>query len=335
MDPVTHLAVGFTLARTGAGKAAPLATTTILAASLIPDLEIVHLAVSPANYIFHSGSWGHSLTTALGLGAAVALPFWLKTRKSSSSNPYWKYFAVALLGVLTHILLDGAASIRIQLLYPFKPTLFALEWLPMTDFLLLFILLVALLLPLLFRLISEEIGAPKTDTGIRWGARLGLLACLLLIAGRGMLHADAVQLVANLQFRSGVPKREAAFPTPANPFRWVGVAETGKAFELAEVKLFGAQAGIEATGTRFKPQDHPALEAAQKTESAQLFLRRARLPRASIIRLPNGWRVELEDMRFAADSAAGPALAARIDLDSQNNVIEESLRWGIFGAWED
>ncbi len=333
MDIATHLLVGFVLARTGAGKAAPLATPALLTASVVSDLEIVHLLVSPENYLFHSGGWGHSLLGGLGLAAVTALAFWWFARRKGAPKIFLKLLAVSLLGITGHILLDWATSTGIRLLWPFRQKLFFLDWLPSTDLLLIVLLLAALLLPSLFRLISEEIGAPKKDTGLRWGALAGLAGCLLLTGARGMQHADALGQLEARQYRAGPSLKEAAFPTPLNPFLWRGVADTGNTLEILEVNLLTDTR--ESLGSRFKPASHPAIEAAQNTRTARLFLRRARFPLATVTRRSDGWRVEIEDLRFSGGAGSGAEFALRIDLDKENRIVAERIRWGELGEWED
>lgn len=333
MDVATHLLVGFALARTGAGKTVPLATPALLTASVVSDLEIVHLLVSPENYLLHSGGWGHSLLGGLGLAAVTAFAFWWFARRPGAPENFLKLLAVSLLGITGHILLDWAASMGIRLLWPFRQKLFFLDWLPSTDLLLLVVLLAALLLPSLFRLISEEIGAPKKDTGLRWGALAGLAGCLLLTGARGVQHSDALGQLEARQYRAGPSLKEAAFPTPLNPFLWRGVADTGNTLEVVEVNLLTE--GFDPLGSRFKPASHPALEAAQKTSTARLFLHRARFPLATVTRRSEGWRVEMEDLRFSGGAGSGAEFALRIDLDKENKIVEERIHWGNVGSWAD
>jgi inner membrane protein len=333
MDAATHLLVGFALARTGPGKAAPLATPALLAASVVSDLEVVHLVVSPENYLFHSGGWGHSLLGGAGLAAATAFAFWWFARRKAAPNTFIKLLTVALLGITGHILLDWATSMGLRLLWPFRQKLFFLDWLPSTDLLLIVILLAALLLPSLFRLIAEEIGAPKKDTGLRWGAVAGLAGCLLLTGARGVQHAEALGQLEARQYRTGPSLKEAAFPTPMNPFLWRGVADTGNTVEVVEVNLLTEE--FDPLGSSFKPASHPALEAAQNTSTARLFLRRARFPLATVARRAEGWRVEMEDLRFSGGAGSGTEFALRIDLDKNHSVVEERIRWGNAGSWAD
>ena len=153
----------------------------------------------------------------------------------------------------------------------------------------------------------------------------------MLIGVRATQHANALQQLEVRQYRGGPSMREGAFPTPVSPLRWRGVVDTGNALEIVEVNLLGPR--LDSLGSHFKPASHPALDAARETPTARLFLRRARFPHARVVRSRVGWRVEMEDLRFAGGAGAGTDLAVRIEVDGENKIVEERLRWGRFGAW--
>jgi hypothetical protein len=229
------------------------------------------------------------------------------------------------LGAWIHLLLDWITPAGATLLWPFSGRYCALDWFALLDMWVLTFLLMGLALPALFSLISEEIGARRSRTGVRWGAWLALMACLLLAAGRASLHRRAVIQLDSRLYENRSPLRAAAFPTPLNPFRWQAVVETADTFELAEVSLAGPQAGLEPPATRFKPQPSPMLQAGLATASGRTFLNWARLPWAKVVPTADGYSLEMQDMRYARSRPAAPCFVARIEIDRQARVEEERI----------
>ncbi len=122
-----------------------------------------------------------------------------------------------------------------------------------------------------------------------------------------------------------------AFPSPLNPFRWHGVAETKSAFAGVTITLLGPDGRKEAAAIYNKPDPSPALEAALATRSAELFIEWARFPHAQVSPFGEGWRVELRDLRYAAPGRSHPA-TVRIHLNSQLEVSREEIFLGQSGS---
>jgi hypothetical protein len=72
--------------------------------------------------------------------------------------------------------------------------------------------------------------------------------------------------------------------------------------------------------TRYKPEDSPALEAAQKTAAALAFLDYAKLPIANVRRVEDDYSVEIHDARFPLDDMQPANIFVRVDLDSHSQV---------------
>ena len=262
-----------------------------------------------------------------GLAAGVALLFWLLVRsRRPAPHLLRNLLLVCQLGAFSHWALDGASASGIQLLYPFSETFYALDWLPAVDLWLVALLLLGLLLPILFRLISEEIGARRSESGVRWGAGLALAACVLLVAGRGALHIDAEAQLDSRLYRGRTPLRVAAFPTPLSPLQWHGIVETEGTYETVEISFLGVQRGGSATRTYYKPEDSPTLKAALATHTAKVFMARARFPHLMVIPQPQGWQVRIQDIQYASDASGLRRPIAWIELDESNQVLSEGLR---------
>lgn len=327
MDIFTHTLTGLALARAGAGRAAPYGTLALVVAANIPDIDYAYALGGPLSYLARRGTWSHSLLGAAGLAAGVALLFWLLVRsRRPAPHLLRNLLLVCQLGAFSHWALDGASASGIQLLYPFSETFYALDWLPAVDLWLVALLLLGLLLPILFRLISEEIGARRSESGVRWGAGLALAACVLLVAGRGALHSDAEAQLDSRLYRGRTPLRVAAFPTPLSPLQWHGIVETESTYETVEISFPGVQRGGGATRTHYKPEDSATLKAALATRTATVFMARARFPHLMVIPQPQGWQVRIQDIQYASDTSGLRRPIAWIELDESNQVLSEGLR---------
>ena len=320
MDPLTHTITGWLVARAGLERAAPYATPTLLVAANIPAVDIVQALGGGTFYLAHYRTWSHSLIGAAVLGAAVGLAFWkLATRLRQGSGGQGvapsRLMALGIVGAMTHLLLDWMTAGGAQLLWPFHGARYALDWFPQMDLWLFVALVLGVALPGLFRLITEEIGARSTRGGMLAGAWLALAALMVLAAGRGVLHSEAAAKLEARLYKGRTPLRLGAFPTPLNPFGWIGVVETEGTHELVNVTLLGR--GDETEETLYKPAGSPAADRALDTDEAHAFLGWARFPAATMTpRVDHGWGVELRDLRGGGDSP----VTLRIELDPAGEV---------------
>ncbi|MFQ5662596.1 MAG: metal-dependent hydrolase [Terriglobia bacterium] len=329
MDNVTHTLTALVLARAGAQRLAPYATAALVVAANVSDIDYLSFLGSAASYLEYRYAWTHSLAGAAVLGAGVAVGFWgIARRRRPQPRRLRNLLAVSLLGVLSHSFLDWTTASGAQLLWPVKDTRYALDWLAFTDPWLLIILVLGLLLPALFRLVAEEIGARRSDAGLRRGAWTALAACALLVAGRAVLHRDAVAQLESRLYQSRTPVRAAALPTPLNPLRWEGVVETDTTYETVGLTLFQSRQGFEPATTFYKPSPSPALEAALSTPAARRFLSRARFPQAVITPAAEGWRVELRELASGAEPFGSRNLLVQIELNRELEVLTEKIRSG-------
>jgi inner membrane protein len=304
----------------------------LLVAAHVPDVDILFAATGGLSYLEHHRTWSHSLIGAAGLGAAVGAVFWKRAQRRppdpASAFPLRRFLLIGSLGGLSHALLDWLNPYGVQILWPFRRTWYALDWFALIDPWVLAILALGLALPLLFRLIAEEIGARRSETGGRWGAGLALAACSLLALGRATLHADAVAKLERRQYRNRAPLRVGAFPSPLNPFRWNGVIETDVSYELVPVTLLGEEQELRASSTHYKPASSPVLEAALASPTGQLFLDWARFPLATVIPTPDGWQVGWRDLRYAQEAPRVRVFSVWMELDREPRMRGERFLWG-------
>lgn len=326
MEPVTHFLAGLTLARAGANRLAPAATAAIVLGSLLPDIDFVFTYAARPTFLHFEQGWAHSFAGAGVLGILGALPIWWRARRTKAQSPHLglKLFLAVYVGLLGHLLLDWTTPFGVRFFWPFG-TWHALDWFARVDLWLLAALLLGLAVPMLFRLISEEIGARTSPRGAQRGAWAALVLLLVFCAVRAYLHGEALALLDGQTYRGRMPLRVAAFPTAVNPFHWRGIAETGVTLELVEANLAGPDRGVRIEFSHYKPDPSPALEAAQTARVAQAFLGFARFPLAEVNPTPDGQRVVLRDLRFAQAAAGRRHPVAWIELDGDRQVRGEGF----------
>lgn len=326
MDPVAHTLVAFTLARAGAKHLARGDKVTVVAAANVADLDYLYFLGGAGAYLQHRFTWSHSLAGTLVLGALVAVGLRKLAGQSASPGSMRRQLLLGWLGAFSHLLLDWSTSSGTQWLWPFRDTRQALDWFAFIDPLLLFILLLGLALPALFRLIAEEIGARRTEVGARRGAWAALAACALLVGGRATLHNQAVAHLESHLYGDRTPLRAAAFPHPLNPFVWQGVVETGVSYETSELRLLPKPTASGSFSTYYKPASSPALARTLATPSAELFLAWARFPHIEILPAAGeGWRIRIRDLRQSPGTEPAQGFTAWIDLSKELAVERERI----------
>jgi len=329
MEPITHTLASVALARAGVNRATRLATPMIFLAGVAPDLDLLSRWFGPASYLAYHRAATHSLVGAGALAALIALLFWLPGR-SHEKAPI--RFGGALLaagaGGALHLLFDLTNNRGVQLLWPFHAKWYAWDLADIVDPWVLALLLLGLLLPGLFRLVTQEIGARPAVRGAQRGAIVALALVALYGGARLWLHTRAMATLDSHVYHGAAPLAFAAFPAATWPFVWYGIVETENTIEEVEVRVGpGSYFAPDSGRTNFKPEPSPALEAARNTQSAETFLRYARFPWASVVRLQQGYRIELRDLRFAAALPRRPGLMATIEVDDNLRITKEELNF--------
>src|SRR5512134_1726675 len=122
VDPLTHTATGWLLARAGLDRAAPYSTATLVVAANIPSLGWAQLLFSTEGYLINGNAWSHSLLGASALGAAVGAGFAQLARRRSKPASTAILLLLGVIGALSHSLLDWMTAAGAQLLWPFNRT---------------------------------------------------------------------------------------------------------------------------------------------------------------------------------------------------------------------
>ena len=344
MDPVTHMLTGACLSRAGLNRKTALATLTLTLALEAPDIDSLYYFGGPITGLQHHRGITHSLFGAPFMAVAVValvylLNRWIIARQRSRNGnrsgtfpklpPNWKLlYGYAVLGSLVHLFQDFTNNYGVRPFAPFNEKWYAWDIVFIVDPIMLLALFLALVVPALMALITEEIGSRKPQFRGRGAAILALICLAAVILVRDFEHRRAVNALNARTYRGEDPVRASAFPQPINPFSWSGVVETQDFFQLAPVDSGSGEIDpLNISIVRFKPEETPVTLAAKKSRMGRVYLDWARYPLVTLEKLEGGrYQAQFEDLRFeSAESIAqhrAPVLAGYVVLDPQLRVEE-------------
>lgn len=317
MDNITHTLTGLALSRAGFHRWYPRPVLVLVLAANVPDLDILaSFRGSLAYFELHRG-----ITHSFAMAPFMALLPVLVACAIARSTRGWKgAYALAIVGVASHLLLDWTNAYGVRFLLPFSYQWFRLDLNNLIDLWIWGVLLLACVGPLLGRLVSSEIGAkPGSGRGL---AVFALSFVLVYDFGRYLIHQRVIETLNSRVYQGGPPLRVAAFPVSiANPFEWTGWVERPEfamRFPVNALAEFDPAAGRVV----YKPEPSPALEAARQAYAIRKFLEFAQYPLWRVLPLaePEGaQRVEVRDWRFPFTAAA--------TVDASNRVLSSSFHY--------
>ncbi len=328
MDPLTHSLASFALKRGFFPKLPrPILVSMILAGTLA-DLDWFSGFVSPSFYLNWNYGPLHSVIVAilLALLLSLAMRAYAKSRGVNLSGILW-WFA-PLCATLLHLGMDTLLSAGPKLFWPISPKRFALDWVPSFDLWVTGFLVLGILLPELFRLVTDEIGAKSKKPRGQTGAVLTFVLVVAYFVLRGMLHGEAALVILQRSYAGESARRGAAFPDATSPFLWHAVVETDSSIHIVSVPT-GPMSSFDPEGALHihKPEPSPILEAAQKTDAAKQFIAAARFPKATVQKETDGFSVELRDLKYDALGQDARIVEAEINLDPAGRVTFAHLDW--------
>jgi membrane-bound metal-dependent hydrolase YbcI (DUF457 family) len=329
MDPLTHALASYTLKRAAFPRIPRTATIAMLLAGTIADIDLLSAKFGPSAFLTFYRTYCHSLLAALLFSLLVVLPFLLRHRDpEDKQTPPAPIFLAALSASVLHLLMDLCQSSGAELFWPFSPRRFALDWLPHLDLWIMGILLAGILLPMLSRLVTEEIGAKSKGPRGKLGASLALATMILYIVLRSVLHGNATAALESRTYRGESVRKSAAFAESGSPFRWHGIVETESALHDVEVEV-GPAASFDPDSavTSYKPEASLALDAARDTAVARRFLQVARFPKATVEKTPDGFHITLRAFPYNRDASSGWRVHALIETDPSGRILSQTLAW--------
>jgi inner membrane protein len=330
MEPVTHVLTGAVLARTGFNRRAAYATAAMAIAAEFPDIDTLWSLDGPLASFQHHRGITHTLIGIPFEAALITAGFYawhhFATKKLPKAPIRWlDLYACTLLALLSHILLDWTNNYGVRPFFPFNPRWYAGSFVFIFEPVLFALLLLALIAPLLFNLISSEVGSRRQAFPGRGWPIVSLLAILALWLFRAGQHGKAIDLA---QQKTPASLRTLASPYPFNPFLWHTVTETPAAYQLAEIDTRTRQAAPGSpSDTVYQPAATLPLLAAKRTWLGQIYLDWSPmpiLPETSDTQDPTHPLsvVTFSDPRFMYPSFLGdgrehPPISAQVTLDMQ------------------
>ena len=342
MEPITHFLFGAAMGRAGLNRKTALATATLTLAAEAPDLDVFSRFGGSAFGLNHHRGFTHSFV-GVPLVAALVVAFvyllWrLRGRKTRIPNlpPRWGLlFAYACLAGLSHILLDFTNNYGVRPFWPFSERWISWDIVFIVEPVLLVVLTLGLILPSLFSLINEEIGA-RSRNAMPKGRLAATLALLAVFAYWGLRDYEHRRAVASLQSRNyhGADAiRASAYPYWVNPFRWHGVVETPAFFAIMNVDALAPEVDPEAQmQIRYKPEETPVTLAAKQTYLGRVYLSWAQYPVTETEQLQidsvesshAAYAVRFRDLRYDDPGRSARAtLGAMVLLTRDLKVVDE------------
>jgi inner membrane protein len=312
MDNITHTLVGLMLARTGLEKTTVRGTAMMMLAANAPDIDGIFWFDRLRYMEYHRG-YPHALPFVPLL---ALLPMALVRAKFS-----WRSYVAAMVGVLSHPLIDWTNPFGTRLLLPFTDHRYRLDINTLIDVWVWVLLWGAVAATALARLVSTEIGERKASGARRGWAWAALLAVLVYMGGRDILHQRAVNVLSSRLYEGAVARNIAALPTGSNPMVWRGVVE-GDAFAIiVPVNLAGEFDPAAGRVFRQAPPG-PAIEAARRTRPFQVFSQFSQMPFWRVTPIEDGVEVRLTDLRFGTPD--NPGFAGVTALVGPNGTVREA-----------
>ncbi len=286
MDNLCHSLVGMALGRAGLNRRTALATSTLVIANNLPDVDVAVFATNTLAMSFRRG-WTHGvlaqLTLPIALTGAMLLYDRYYRRQSSPADRAkpGQLLLLSYIGVLMHVFMDFTNSYGVRLLMPFSEQWFYGDALYIVD-------------PWLYLTLGLGWWLAKHQPR---PARIGVALAAIYVSAMLLSNVMARREVAAGLARAGQAEtRFMVTPVIVNPFRREVVIDVGDRYEKGNLWFdpwphfrpagFGIEKGL----------DQPEVQQALQSERARAFLRWSRFPFAQVDPAGAAW---LNDYRYA------------------------------------
>ncbi len=316
MDPITHTMTGAVLSRAGGDRLTPLATATLILGANAPDIDIytVWTESSFGSIAFRRG-WTHGpiFLTLLPLVITLLIVLWdrwVRRRRNPSREPVRPVavFALALLGTLSHPLLDWLNTYGIRFLMPFSGTWFAGDSVFIIDPYWWALLGITLMLAKLQRPLAT----------VRVAAALAFLYPALLVG----LSATAHRIARDEATRAGiVGVRDIVYqPQMLRPFSAELIAAAEDGYHIGSFRWTGPiRAQFGDTVIARGPWNDPRVQAAMRDPDVRDYLVWARFAWVRMDTTATGRPVAVVfgDARFPEGGLAGGLGGLRVPITAE------------------
>ena len=311
-------------------------TTVLVLSAEAPDIDIAWYVDGPVNIFQHHRGITHTFVGVPFVAAAVVGLVWLlhrwRTRRGWQPKLPVRWgvlFGLACLGGVSHILLDFTNQYGVRPFEPFSYKWYSWDIVAIWEPFLWLFLAGGLLLPLLFGLINEEIGARDKRPRGRVGAIVALVLVCALWWFRDIQHRRAVAALGQQLYLDAEPIRASAYPYDGDPFLWHGVVETEGFFATMHVDSRTGEVDHERRMyVRYKPAETPVTIAAKSSRMGRAYLDWAAYPYVEVEKLQppeSGYFIRLYDLRFAYPERPAGVLGSKIYLDDTLKVVREGM----------
>ncbi len=313
MDPVSHTAIGLTLAQAGAKRWTPNWAWVMVLAGGAPDVDTLVFLPGDVNIL----NWHRHFTHSLAFAPVLALAVVLFVRYVLRRQLHFKgAFGVALLGVVAHDLTDLLTYRGTRVLLPFDDHFHALGLEAFLDPVMYLLLGLGVAIPFLSNLVSGEIGARRGS-----GMVTAWVILFLLMGWWGVRHLLREQALAELDSRifEGAAPQRIDVVASWHPLRFRGLVEGEKFHKLIDIDLldyFDLEGGQTLYRQPLSVEAGQALRVASASRSGQIFLAWARWPRSQVTRLDGKtrWVVVWEELA-ALESSTRARVIIRLGED--------------------
>ena len=349
MDNVTHSLFGWTIARTGLDRRIPYATATLVLASNAPDIDIVAGLHNGVDYLaVHRGpTHGPLGVIGLGLVTAAIISVWARLRARrhgeggdrAGTRHFARWWGLATIGIMCHILMDLPTSYGTRLLSPFVWTWYALDWMPIIDVYLWVTLSVAVVAGWTRhrqRVAIIALGLMAFDYTARAALHERALANGALFDAAGMRAPCAA--APTFVRHSGTPDTPrakpdscvevAALPTFFSPFTWRIIRQYPNEYELSDRSVLRERPP--AGTSRLVSDGGPDVLRARTTRAGRVYFDFARFPIAKISApAPDLTTVRLLDARFlmvpagVREASTRARLSVVVTFDGSGRVVDQ------------
>lgn len=220
MDNLCHSLVGMALSRAGLNRRTAMATSTLVIANNLPDVDVAVFATSTLAMSFRRG-WTHGVLAQAILPLVLTAGVVLYDRfvRKTPDDPVRpaQILLLSYLGVLLHVFMDFTNSYGVRLLMPFSERWFYGDALYIVD-------------PWLYLMLG--VGWWRSRTSPR-AARLGVAAAAIYVFAMLGSNVWARHEVAGGLARAGRPADTRFMVTPVviNPFAREVVIDVGDRYE--------------------------------------------------------------------------------------------------------
>ena len=337
MEPFTHAFTSLAISQTVRTRLPRFGVLMLAVAGVAPDIDDASYFFGPGAFFHLHRALFHSALGGAILAGALAYLFVEIDRRVPFTHPHKKRpapltFRTALLfcamGIVAHIVLDLFSGVGVQLLWPFWTHWYGTDLMVNLDPWMLAILVIGLMLPMLIRLVNEEVGAKKKKEGISIAAIVTFVLMAGYIGARANLRSQAVEMLVDREYHGRGPDSAQAFPTLVSPFTWRGIVNTDDTFEEIDVPVLKKEAfAADRSRTFYKPENSQEMKIAQATANAQHFSLYARAPYATMEMHEADFRFEMRDLRFASDDTSPENLVLRVRIDGADHIRDELFHY--------